>query len=113
MSASIELSPNWRAMMENAGKVSRILGPAVSALLTVGTTCIPTSTAIIILYRNSKNTQVQIIHKTHTTRSAVMTHVARLSGTGTDPWWLYHSHFLGFITMFSKKNSTNPGLIYI
>jgi hypothetical protein len=38
MSASIELSPNWRAMMENAGKVSCILGPAVSALLTVGTT---------------------------------------------------------------------------
>ncbi len=54
MSASIELSPNWRAMMENAGKVSRILGPAVSALLTVGTTCIRTSKAIIILYRNSK-----------------------------------------------------------
>ncbi len=54
MSASIELSPNWRAMMENAGKVSCILGPAVSALLTVGTTCIPTSTAIIILYRHSK-----------------------------------------------------------
>jgi hypothetical protein len=41
-----------------------------------------------------------------------MTRVARLSETGTDPWWLYHSQFLGFITMFSKKNSKNPGLIY-
>jgi 4-amino-4-deoxy-L-arabinose transferase-like glycosyltransferase len=42
-----------------------------------------------------------------------MTRFAWLSETGTDPWWLYHSHFLGFITMFSKKNSNNPGLIYI
>lgn len=56
---------------------------------------------------------MQIIHKTHTTRSAVMTRVAQLSETGTDTWWLYHSQFLGFITMFSKKNSKNPDLIDI